>query len=154
MKTVETLTGVLNASGTFTEAVGIATGIFWEHPDVAGRFLQLTMGPSGIKAKQSTAEIAIAFADLIGLMGSKETALFPTLPTPTATPSSGAAPQTVTLACSQAGASIRYTTNGDTPTEASTLYTTPVSVASPCTLKAKAFRTYWTPSAVLSAVYS
>jgi alpha-tubulin suppressor-like RCC1 family protein len=77
------------------------------------------------------------------------------LETPVATPDGGAfqsAPQ-VTLSAS-AGAAIRYTTNGATPTESSTLYTGPLSLpAAGAELKAKAFRADWTPSAVASASF-
>ncbi|HWR16996.1 MAG TPA: chitobiase/beta-hexosaminidase C-terminal domain-containing protein [Terriglobales bacterium] len=57
---------------------------------------------------------------------------------PVITPSVGVftSPQTVTITSSSPGASIYYTTNGTTPTEASTLYTGPFTVSSTTTVKA------------------
>lgn len=48
---------------------------------------------------------------------------------------------TVTLTPVTSGSSIRYTTNGDEPTESSTLYSGPFTVQVSCTVKAKAFKT-------------
>ncbi|MDD2228029.1 MAG: chitobiase/beta-hexosaminidase C-terminal domain-containing protein [Candidatus Cloacimonetes bacterium] len=79
-----------------------------------------------------------------------------TVATPSFTPAAGTytAAQSVTIACSTAGAQIRYTTNGSDPTETSTLYSTAINVAATTTLKAKAFLTGWTASAVATAVYT
>jgi gliding motility-associated-like protein/uncharacterized repeat protein (TIGR02543 family) len=47
--------------------------------------------------------------------------------------------QSVTLSCSQPNTTIRYTTNGSTPTAASTAYATPISVSATTVIRAKAF---------------
>lgn len=47
--------------------------------------------------------------------------------------------QTVSLSCSNPTAQIRYTTNGTTPTAASTLYTGPITISSTTVLRAAAF---------------
>lgn len=47
--------------------------------------------------------------------------------------------QTLTMSCATTGASIRYTTNGDEPTAESALYTEPITIGEPMTIKAKAF---------------
>jgi alpha-tubulin suppressor-like RCC1 family protein len=98
--------------------------------------------PSNGWSASPTASVALAFN-------------YGVLDAPVATPGSGpfqAAPQ-VTLSAT-AGAAIRYTTNGATPTEVSTLYTAPFALpAGGAELKAKAFRSDWTSSAVLSASY-
>jgi alpha-tubulin suppressor-like RCC1 family protein len=75
---------------------------------------------------------------------------------PTATPGGGTytALQTVSLATTTAGATIRYTTDATEPTEASTLYSVPVNVSTATTLKAKAFKTDWNPSTVTTATYT
>jgi hypothetical protein len=63
--------------------------------------------------------------------------------------------QTVTISSSTGGASIRYTTDGSTPSEtAGTLYSGPVSVSSSETLTAIAFESGFTDSAVSSASYT
>lgn len=78
-----------------------------------------------------------------------------TVATPTATPSSGAVPQTVTLACATGGAAIFYTLDGRFPSPtAGTLYTEPVVVASACTLKAAGWLAGKLTSAVVSATYT
>ena len=60
----------------------------------------------------------------------------------------------MTISDATSGATIYYTTNGSTPTTASTRYTGPVSVASSLTLKAIATATGFNTSAVGSATYT
>jgi formylglycine-generating enzyme required for sulfatase activity len=62
--------------------------------------------------------------------------------------------QNVTLSCSTPNATIRYTTNGSEPTSSSTAYSSPINVSSTTTIKAKAFKDGWTPSATASATYT
>jgi hypothetical protein len=68
--------------------------------------------------------------------------------TPTANPLPGtySSTQNVALSCSTAGATIRYTTDGSEPTSSSTLYSSPISVSSTMTIKAKAFKASMTDS--------
>jgi hypothetical protein len=75
--------------------------------------------------------------------------------TPTFSPGAGSygAAQSVTISTTTSGASIYYTTDGSTPTTASTLYAAPVAVASSLTLKAIASGNGHTASAVGSAAY-
>jgi len=61
---------------------------------------------------------------------------------------------TVTIADATAGASIRFTTNGSTPTSTSTLYTGPFTVSDNETVKAVAFATRYAPSAAASVAYT
>ncbi len=82
-----------------------------------------------------------------------------TVPTPTLTASPGGAspynvPQDVTIACSLAGAVIRYTTDGSTPTTSSPQYSSPVHIAATTTLTAKAWNTGWVDSSPVSATYT
>jgi hypothetical protein len=64
-------------------------------------------------------------------------------------------PQSVSMATTTPGASIRYTTNGSTPTETNgTLYSGPVSIGSTATLKAIAYGSGLTDSSVSSATYT
>ncbi len=62
-------------------------------------------------------------------------------------------PQTVTITCATPGATVRYTTDGTEPTESSTQYTGPITVAQSLTLKAKAWKTDYFPSYVKTADY-
>lgn len=61
--------------------------------------------------------------------------------TPTFSPVGGkyTSNQDVTIACATSGATIRYTTDGSTPTSTSTLYEGPIPVSSTTTIIAKAF---------------
>lgn len=78
-----------------------------------------------------------------------------TAATPSASPAAGsyAGAQSVTLTSATSSSQIRYTTNGVDPTPSDTLYSTPVSITSTGTLKAKTFKTLYEPSAVFSAAY-
>ncbi|MBN1990681.1 MAG: chitobiase/beta-hexosaminidase C-terminal domain-containing protein [Bacteroidales bacterium] len=75
---------------------------------------------------------------------------------PTFTPVAGTyySTQNVEITCATADAEIRYTTNGDEPTEASSLYSTPIEVSATTTIKAKAFKAAMTPSALATAAYT
>ena len=79
-----------------------------------------------------------------------------TVATPTFSPAPGiyTAAQNVTMSCTTTGATIRYTINGSDPTESSTVYSSPLVIATTTTLKAKAFKTDWAPSSVASGVYT
>lgn len=79
-----------------------------------------------------------------------------TVATPTFSPAGGtySSAQNVALSCTTTGATIRYTTNGSEPTSSSTAYSSPINVSSTTTIKAKAFKEGWTPSATASATYT
>ena len=78
------------------------------------------------------------------------------LETPVFTPVAGTYADSVTfsIACANEGAEIRYTTDGSEPTEASTLYTAPVTLTATTTVNAKAFMTNWIASETATAVYT
>ena len=62
--------------------------------------------------------------------------------------------QRVAITCDTAGASIRYTTDGNDPDGSSALYDgTPVLITRTATLKARVFMTGWEPSAVAGKEY-
>ncbi|MCF7920100.1 MAG: chitobiase/beta-hexosaminidase C-terminal domain-containing protein [Candidatus Cloacimonetes bacterium] len=84
------------------------------------------------------------------------TITLPTVATPTFNPVAGTynSPQTVSITCATSSATIRYTTNGSDPTSSSTQYTTPLSISSTTTLKAKAFKSNYSPSSTATAVYT
>lgn len=76
--------------------------------------------------------------------------------TPTFTPPGGTynSTQAVSMSCSTPGATIKYTTNGSTPTSSSPQYQNPVTISATTTLKARAFRSGWYDSEIASAVYN
>jgi alpha-tubulin suppressor-like RCC1 family protein len=80
---------------------------------------------------------------------------FGTLAAPTLTPGAGNYITSVSVTMSAAaGTTIRYTTDGNTPTTTSAIYTAPVVVTLPATLKAKAFHPDYIASGVTSAAYT
>lgn len=94
--------------------------------------------------------------DTSPVTASQYTLELPTVDTPTFSPPGGTytSDQTVTINCTTNGASIRYTTNGADPGEASELYTSPILVASTTTIKARAFKASYNPSQSSSATYT
>jgi uncharacterized repeat protein (TIGR03803 family) len=63
--------------------------------------------------------------------------------------------QSVTITSATSGASIRYTTDGSTPTEtAGTLYSGPINITTTTTLSAIAFKSGLPDSAVITPVYT
>ena len=76
--------------------------------------------------------------------------------TPTFDPGGGnyTLPQLVSIATTTPGTTIYYTTNGSTPTTASTQYTGPILLLTDTTLKAIAVKSGWTQSAVATAFYN
>lgn len=63
-------------------------------------------------------------------------------------------PVDVTISCGTSGATIHYTTNGVDPTESDPVYTGPVHITSTTTLKARAWKSGWNPSAPGTETYS
>ena len=63
-------------------------------------------------------------------------------------------PVTVSMNCATSGATIRYTVNGSTPTSTSTIYGGPFILGNSATVKACAFKSGMTTSAVASATYT
>jgi len=80
----------------------------------------------------------------------------PPAATPTFAPAPGsyASAQNVTINDATAGATIYYTTNGSTPTTASTVYAGPIAVSANTTINAIATAPGFTQSAVASGFYS
>ena len=80
----------------------------------------------------------------------------PTAATPTFNPAGGSytTAQTVTISDTTAGATIRYTVDGSTPTASSTQYTGPITVSTSRTVNAIAIASGMANSAVGSAVYN
>jgi len=79
-----------------------------------------------------------------------------TVETPTASLEQGTYTETqsVTLSCATTGASMHYTTNGNTPTASSTTYSGAISISSTTTLKAIAVKSGMNNSGIFSATYT
>ncbi|MCR5752450.1 MAG: chitobiase/beta-hexosaminidase C-terminal domain-containing protein [Kiritimatiellae bacterium] len=60
----------------------------------------------------------------------------------------------VTLSCTTAGATIRYTLDGSEPTDSSAAYTGPIAISATTTVKARAFAADMNPSAIASATFT
>jgi hypothetical protein len=81
----------------------------------------------------------------------------PVVATPTFNPAAGtySSAQSVTISTTTGGATIRYTTDGSTPSSSSgTIYSGPVAINATTTLKAIAYESGMTDSAVASGVYT
>ncbi|MFT3784084.1 MAG: chitobiase/beta-hexosaminidase C-terminal domain-containing protein [Nibricoccus sp.] len=80
----------------------------------------------------------------------------PAAATPTFSPAAGTytAAQTVTISSSTSGATIRYTLDGSTPTTASPVYSTALTISTTTTLKAVAYKTGYTNSGTASGTFT
>lgn len=61
--------------------------------------------------------------------------------------------QIVSIFCATEGASIYYTTDGTDPDESSLPYTNPITISTTTTLKARAYKEQWLPSAIAQGEY-
>ena len=75
---------------------------------------------------------------------------------PTFSPEAGVyfEPQTVTISCETAGATIHYTLDGSTPTEDSPVFSSALTIDETTTVKAKAWKNGYQPSPIATATYS
>ena len=118
------------------------------------------IGPKGNEMTRSLRAAAWSLAPLLILAGCAAQSPEPpetTVAAPLLSPEPGTYSSAMDIAITTAttGASVRYTTDGSTPTEtAGTLYTAPAHVSDTVTLKAVAYRTGWTTSSVTSGQYT
>lgn len=111
-------------------------------------------GPITVSATTTLKAIALKSGQMNSLIATAKYTI--KVATPAFSPPAGtyAGAQTVSIADATAGATIRYTANGTTPTASSTLYTGPIAVDSTKTLKAIAIKAGLTNSAVATASYT
>lgn len=147
-------------------------GIFdSESPDVqtsavvGGSGYQLFLGAyTSQRANMSVAEVIMYNRPLSnterltveGYLREKYNLAAPALNSPSLVPAGGLynGPVQVALASTQPGATIRYTTDGSEPTSASTLFTTPFTVATTTVVKARTYAAGCTESAVAKATFT
>jgi len=112
--------------------------------------------PIAVSASGTLKAIAVAAGYSSSNVGVAVYTIAPSLPAPTFSPSPGTytTSQTVTISDATAGTTIYYTTNGNTPTTSSTVYSGPITVSSPQTLKAIAVETGFINSPVATATYT
>ena len=104
-----------------------------------------TLKVAGFKAGWATSDIVTATYSMS----------FGTLAAPTFSPAPATYVDSVQVTISaSAGASVLYTTDGSDPTPSSALYTAPVGLLQTTTLKAKAWKSDYTPSAVTAGTYT
>lgn len=108
-----------------------------------------TLKAIGIKAGMTNSAVASAAYTINPNTGG-------TVATPTFNPPGGnyAGSQSVSIFSATAGATLYYTSNGTTPTTASTVYVGPITVSVTTTLKALAVKAGMTNSAVASNTYT
>jgi hypothetical protein len=114
---------------------------------------------SGTPAAVGVSDFSVQVADANGDTATRAFSLAVTLPpaaAPAFAPAGGTytSVQSVTIASATDGATIRYTTDGSTPDEShGAVYSGPVTIGATTTLKAVAFKSGMTTSAVTSADY-
>ena len=114
-------------------------------------------GPITVSASTTLKAIAYLSGWTNSAVNSAAYAITGTVAVPTFSPAAGtyASAQTVAITTTTVGASIRYTTDGSTPSSTvGTVYSGPIAVSASTTIKAIAYLAGWTDSAVSSAAYT
>ena len=113
------------------------------------------VGPVSVASSATVKAIATAAGFSTSTVGSAAYVIQTAAATPTFSPVAGtyASAQNVTISDTTAGATILYTTDGTTPTTASTLYAGPIAVGANTTIKAIAVASGFANSAVATAAY-
>ena len=114
-------------------------------------------GPITVSASETIQAIAYESGMTDSAVGSAAYTINGIVATPTFSPAAGtfSSAQSVTIATSTSGATIRYTLDGSTPSEtAGTVYGGAVAVMPTTTIKAIAYKGGWTDRAIASATYT
>ena len=113
-------------------------------------------GPITVSATETLEALAVEAGYTNSAVATAAYTIAPQLPAPTFSPAAGTytTSQSVTIADSQSGTTIYYTTNGTTPTTSSTAYSGAITVSATETLEAIAVETGYTNSTVATAAYA
>jgi hypothetical protein len=163
-------TGALNmnaggdTSGIYTDTNGVRHGFFRAAAgtitapiDAPGATTTGLFSGTILISINTADDITGTFADTNGVFHAFVLALGQSAAaTPSFSPPAGtySSPQMVTISDATAGATIYYTTDGSTPTTASTVFTAPITVNTTETIKAIATATGFANSVVATAIYT
>jgi len=139
-----------------TVASGTHEGIGWYDLDITSEKGKLVQGDNLIAVELHQAGPGSSDIAWDGKLTYSVSTL-PTVDTPTIHPDGGVFTDSVsvTLSNTTSGAEIRYTTDGSTPTESSSLYSAPFVLNATRTVKAKGFKSpTHNPSSVASATFT
>jgi regulation of enolase protein 1 (concanavalin A-like superfamily) len=161
-----TYTATVTAQGSFSSTVGLsvaglptgATASFSPAAITGGGSSTLTVTTaSSTPAGTYSLTISAFCMGAVTQTAAVTLVVEPGAATPTFSPGGGtySSAQSVTISTATSGASIRYTTDGSTPTEThGTVYSSPVSIGATTTLQALAYKSGDVDSPVSSAVYT
>jgi hypothetical protein len=139
-----------NASGTnLSGAVNVPATGGWQNWTTVTANVTLPAGQQILTLNQDNGGWNLNYLSLATAGGSVSAPVF--------SPGGGSytSAQNVTISTATGGASIRYTTDGSTPTStAGTIYSGPVNISSTTTLKAVAYESGFTTSPVTSGTYT
>jgi hypothetical protein len=132
-----------------------ANSIEWQTPALEGPIMGVVIDNTG-KARYRAYEVFSTYAAAKAWVDEKAGVGQTPVATPTATPATGevASGATVELATATNGATIYYTTDGSDPAIGSMIYSDPIAVYAPTTIKAIAVKAGMANSAILSAAYT
>lgn len=137
------------SSGEGSNAITTDEGTF-QTPTWTGASSEITFTVGGTSGHRRIKEVSVTYTSGGGQQE--------TVATPTFSPAEGSyfEPQQVTISCATEGATICYTTDGSDPNENSAQFTpgVPLNISETTTVKAKAYKSGYTPSNIASATYS